>query len=100
MTASYVSHAAETNYNGLMTCSDSTHVVEIEHNAPVSVSRTATGRTTLEFKNNVAGYISFRVSAHEGDKIRNPIDGTTFRAAMNHIYTVKVYELLEAAKCD
>lgn len=37
---------------------------------------------------------------YEGDKIRNPIDGTTFRAAMNHIYTVKVYELLEAAKCD
>lgn len=34
---------------------------------------------------------------YEGDKLRNPIDGTTFRAAMTHIYTVKIYELVEAA---
>lgn len=30
---------------------------------------------------------------YEGDKLLNPRDGTTFKAAMNHIYTVKSYTL-------
>lgn len=30
---------------------------------------------------------------YEGDKLVNPRDGTTFKAAMNHIYTVKSYTL-------
>ena len=30
---------------------------------------------------------------YEGDVVTNPRDGTTFKAAMNHIYTVKSYTL-------
>ncbi|MBQ6296180.1 MAG: hypothetical protein IJK81_00535 [Selenomonadaceae bacterium] len=30
---------------------------------------------------------------YEGDKVKNPVDGTTFKAAMNHINTIKAYEL-------
>ena len=62
--------AVETGYKGLMTCSNSTHVIETEQNEPVSVTKTASGKTTLEYKNNTAGYISFRVSARAGDAIR------------------------------
>ena len=28
---------------------------------------------------------------YEGDTVVNPRDGTRFKAAMNHIYTVKIY---------
>lgn len=69
MSVSYEKYAVESSYNGLMTCSNSTHVVEIEHNAPVAVTKTKTGMTTLEYKNNVAGYMSFSVNAAAGDKI-------------------------------
>lgn len=69
MTVSYEKHAVESSYNGLMTCSNSTHVIEIEHNAPASVTKTKTGKTTLEYKNNVAGYLAFSVNAHAGGKI-------------------------------
>ncbi|MBO4422981.1 MAG: family 78 glycoside hydrolase catalytic domain [Clostridia bacterium] len=70
MSVSYEKHAVESSYDGLMTCSNGTHVIEIEHNAPVSVTKTKTGKTTLEYKNNVAGYMSFSVTARAGDKIR------------------------------
>lgn len=32
---------------------------------------------------------------YEGDKLTNPEDGSTFTAGMNHILTVKNYELAE-----
>lgn len=69
MTVSYEKYAIEATYDGLITCSNSTHVVEIERNAPVAVTKTKTGKTTLEYQNNVAGYMSFSVNAHAGDKI-------------------------------
>ena len=62
-------NAVEGDYEGLMTCSNSTHVIEIEHNEPVNIIKTKTGKTTLEYKNNVAGYMSFKVTAHAGDII-------------------------------
>ena len=70
MKVSYYKHAVESSYDGLMTCSNSTHVKEIEQNAPIAVTKTKTGKTTLEYKNNAAGYIAFSVTAHAGDAIR------------------------------
>ena len=70
MTASFDRHAVETSYDGLVSCSNNTRVVETEQSVPVSVTETKTGKTTLEYKNNVAGYISFSVNAHDGDRIR------------------------------
>lgn len=35
------------------------------------------------------------VKVYEGDGVYNPVDGTVFKAAMNHIYTIKNYILLE-----
>ena len=35
---------------------------------------------------------------YEGDKVKNPVDGTTFQAAMNHINTIKSYELCRDKK--
>ncbi|MBO4363043.1 MAG: family 78 glycoside hydrolase catalytic domain [Clostridia bacterium] len=69
-TPSFGMRAVESRYEGLMTCSDNTRVVEIGRSAPVRISRSKTGKTVLEYKNNVAGYMSFNVSAHSGDKIR------------------------------
>lgn len=69
-TVSFERHAAESRYDGLMTCPDNTHIVEIERSAPVKVTRSKTGKTVLEYKNNVAGYVSFTVNARSGDRIR------------------------------
>ena len=66
---SFEKYAKEGGYSKLLTCSNTTHVVEIEHNQPIKVINTKTNKVTLEFKNNVAGYMSFVVTAHEGDKI-------------------------------
>ncbi|MBQ3901437.1 MAG: alpha-L-rhamnosidase N-terminal domain-containing protein, partial [Clostridia bacterium] len=67
MTASFGGHAVETEYGGKMTCSNSTHVTEIAQSAPVSITKTKTGKTTLTYANNTAGSIAFRVNAHAGD---------------------------------
>ena len=70
LTAAFDNFAVETGYDGLLTCSNSTHVTERERNAPVNITRSGTGKTTLEFANNVAGYIEFSVCAHDGDRLR------------------------------
>ena len=68
-TPSFAGRAVEDTYTGLMTSSNATHVSEIERNAPVKIEKTETGKTTLTFQNNVAGYLSFFVNAHDGDRI-------------------------------
>ena len=68
-TVSFEKYALEDVYSGLMTCSNNTHVIEIEHNDPVNIIETKTGKITLEYKNNVAGYMSFSTYAHAGDRI-------------------------------
>lgn len=40
------------------------------------------------------GYDKNGAEIYEGDKVRNPRDNTIFKAQMNHIYTVKLYEKL------
>ena len=43
----------------------------------------------------LVGYDANGKEVYEGDKMINDRDNTTFKAAMNHIYTVKQYRLLE-----
>ena len=66
---SFEKYAKEGSYDGLLTCSNNTHVVEIEHNKPIKIIKSKTNKVTLEYQNNVAGYMSFKVNAHEGDKV-------------------------------
>ena len=66
---SYAGRAVEDAYDGLMTSSNATHVVEVERSAPIKVETTKTGKTMLTFQNNVAGYLAFAVNAHDGDRI-------------------------------
>lgn len=45
-------------------------------------------------KDSIAQLVGFDKNGHEvyeGDTVINPRDGTHFKAAMNHIYTVKIY---------
>ncbi|MBO4366688.1 MAG: family 78 glycoside hydrolase catalytic domain [Clostridia bacterium] len=70
MSFTFGGHAVESAYDGLMTCSNNTRVVEIGESMPVSVRQTATGKTTLTYPHNAAGYLSFTVNAHDGDRIR------------------------------
>ena len=39
----------------------------------------------------LVGYDKNGKEVYEGDTVINPRDGTHFKAAMNHIYTVKIY---------
>ena len=39
----------------------------------------------------LVGYDANGNEVYEGDTVVNPRDGTRFKAAMNHIYTVKIY---------
>ncbi len=44
---------------------------------------------------SVAQFVGYDINGeeiYEGDIVRNPRDNTRFKAAMNHIYTVKIYE--------
>ena len=66
---SFEKYAKEGNFDGKLTCSNNTHVIEIEHNEPIKVIKTKTSKVTLEYQNNVAGYMSFKVHAHDGDII-------------------------------
>ena len=40
----------------------------------------------------LVGYDKNGEEIYEGDRLCNPRDGTRFKASMNHIYTVKIYE--------
>ena len=70
MAPSFAGRAVETDYGGRMTASNAPHVIETGRYAPVGVTRTKTGRTTLTFAHNLAGYLSFRLYAKDGDRIR------------------------------
>lgn len=60
------------------------------------------GEEFLVDENSVAqlvGYDKNGAEVYEGDTVINPRDGTRFKAAMNHIYTVKLY-IKEASDND
>ena len=66
----------------------------------IAAGNCSAGETIPVNENSIAQLVGFDEDGrevYEGDKLRNPIDGTTFRAAMNHIYTIKRYRLIEEA---
>ncbi|WP_018751971.1 alpha-L-rhamnosidase [Paenibacillus sanguinis] len=65
---SYASVALETTYHGIVCCSNNVPVVEKERLKP-AVLQTPDGQTVLDFKQNIAGYVEFRVKAPKGHKI-------------------------------
>ncbi len=64
----YDKKAKETTYNVIPTSSDNVPVTEHEHFKPV-ISTAPNGKTILDFGQNIAGIISFKVNAKKGDKM-------------------------------
>ena len=67
---SYSGNAIEVKFDANLTASNNTFIEEHERFKPLKVTKSKTGKTVLEFKQNLAGYLSFKVNAHKGDKIR------------------------------
>lgn len=67
--ASYAFTAKVVKFTANLKASNNAFVKEQENNLPIRIFKSKTNKTIVEFPNNVAGYISFDVSAHKGDKI-------------------------------
>lgn len=68
MVPSYKGKAKLAKCEVVPVCSDNVFVTEHEIFKP-TVIRTPKGKTVLDFGQNIAGYVSFTVSAHEGDTL-------------------------------
>ena len=66
---SYSQKAKEVRYEPNLSVSNNESVIESGKYKPLKMYKTPSGKTILEFPNNVAGYISFKVHAHEGQQI-------------------------------
>ncbi len=66
---SYRGRAKVTGHKVLPTASNNVPVVEKEQLTPVKIT-TPGGKTVLDFGQNIAGYVSFRVNAKVGQKLR------------------------------
>ena len=69
MQPSYRGKAVIAKGDGLFKASNNSYVKEHEHFSPVRIIKTASGKTTYDFKQNIAGYISFQAEAKAGQKI-------------------------------
>ena len=67
---SYTDHAIEVKYDANLTASNNTFIEEQERFKPINVTKSKTGKTILEFKQNLAGYLAFKLNAHRGDQVR------------------------------
>ena len=67
---SYMGKAKAVRFQANLTASNNTFVQEQERFHPESMVVTPSGKHLLEFKQNLAGYLSFRVNAHKGDVIK------------------------------
>lgn len=47
----------------------------------------------IKVAEQLVGHDKLGCEVYEGDRLRNLVDDTVFKAAMNHIYTVKSYLL-------
>ncbi|MBP5294250.1 MAG: family 78 glycoside hydrolase catalytic domain, partial [Lachnospiraceae bacterium] len=65
---SYAGHAKETTHKVLPTASNNVPVTEHEHFHPV-ITTAPNGRKLLDFGQNIAGYVSFSVDAHKGQRM-------------------------------
>lgn len=66
---SYKGHAKEIKVETPITASNNTFVEEKEVFSPIGTVTTPKGKKVIEFKQNLAGIISFDVMAHKGDVI-------------------------------
>ena len=66
---SFNKKAKETKFNCNLKESNNNFVIENDINIPIKNFKSKTGKTILEFENNIAGYISFEIEAKDGDKI-------------------------------
>ena len=64
----YSKNARITNHNVIPTCSNNTLISEHECFKPELII-TPSGKKVLDFKQNFAGYISFKIKAKQGEKI-------------------------------
>lgn len=67
---SFNKKAKECNFKANLTSSNNNLVKEKAFNKPISLFVSKTGKIILEFKNNVAGYISFKIKAHKNDSLK------------------------------
>ena len=65
---SYSANAKVTAYNVIPTASNNVPVTEHEHFTP-TVTKAPSGKWLLDFGQNIAGYIFFRIQANEGQKL-------------------------------
>lgn len=66
--ASYTGKALATSHSVVPSASNNVPVTEHEHFAPTVIT-TPTGKTVLDFGQNIAGYVSFTLQAKEGQRI-------------------------------
>ncbi len=69
MIPSYGKFAKVTSHNVIPTCSNNVPIAEKETFKPI-ISKTPSGKTLLEFPQNMAGYISFTLNAKAGKKLK------------------------------
>lgn len=69
MTPSYSGRAKLAKFKAAVTASDNVAVKEMEHFSPAERIVTPSGKTVLRFPQNLAGYISFKMKAHAGQRI-------------------------------
>ncbi len=67
---SYSKKAIVVKENINLTSSNNFDVKENESFEPINVIKTSKGKTVLEFSQNLSGYVTFSINAHEGQKIR------------------------------
>lgn len=65
----YSSHAKEVNFTANLTASNNVFVKERERFTPIKLITTPKGKKVLKFPQNLSGYISFQLNAHQGQKI-------------------------------
>ena len=68
MKPSFDKKAKCTNHTVMPSASNNVSVKEHEHFKP-DIIKTPLGKTIYNFKQNIAGYVSFKVKAHKGDRI-------------------------------
>lgn len=68
-TPTYSKNAKEVGFAANLTASNNTFVEEHERFKPVSMNKIGNGKYVLEFAQNLAGYLYFKINAHKGDKV-------------------------------
>ena len=68
-TPSYSKNAKEVKFKANLTSSNNFYVKEMECFSPISIHKSPTGKTILEFPQNISGYVSFVLKAKGGERL-------------------------------